>query len=112
MSYRLVRSIVVACVLAGLTTPVWADDQDRRVLITNETNSEVVEFYGSRVSSQSWEEDMLKGGTLDSGEVGKFNFNDGTGACVFDFKAVLRDGRAIIAQKINVCQVSEHFIRE
>ena len=114
MPYRSLRTLAATALLALAAAPALAtDNQDRRVILTNETEYNVVEFYASRVASQSWEENMLRGGkVLSSGQAAQFNFDDGTGACLFDFKAVFSDGDTAISQRVNVCKISEFYLRE
>jgi hypothetical protein len=43
---------------------------------------------------------------LSSGSSINIDFNDGTGACMFDMKAEFRDGSSLVRNNVNVCQVS------
>lgn len=89
------------------------DNQDRRVRIYNDTGETMREFYASRVTTDDWEEDILGQDVLRSGQSVNVNIDDGTGACLFDFKAVFTSGREAIRNRINVCQVSDyHFTSE
>ena len=36
------------------------------------------------------------------------NIDDGTGACLYDFKARFSDGDELERYRINVCQISEY----
>lgn len=116
MSISLLRRFPQALALAGfalLAAPaLHADEHDRRVVITNETSYAIVEFYASRVSTDSWEEDLLGDRVLRSGEAGVFNFDDGTGACLFDFKAVFSDGDVVYSQGVNTCKLANYYFRE
>ena len=114
MSLRSLRNLMAVALLALAASPVLANDtHDRRVVIVNETSHSVVEFYASRVASTSWEENMLSGGkVLSAGQGATFNFDDGTGACVFDFKAVFSDRDTAVSQGVNVCKITEFYLRE
>jgi hypothetical protein len=79
---------------------------DRHVTINNNTGSTISRFYGSNAGSNSWEEDILGADVLPSGSSTTINFDDGTGYCTFDFKAVLSDGRAIVESGVDVCTTS------
>lgn len=105
-------SLLLALALAGVASTAHADEQDRRVIITNESNYMLVEFYASRVSADDWEENMIRGTTLESGEAAMFNFDDGTGACLFDFKIVFEDDDQAVAKGVNVCKLANYFIRD
>jgi len=102
-------------VLAGVSIPAssaLADNQDRRVRIINDTNHTMVRFYASNSSRTSWEEDILGQSVLPSGRSVVINIDDGTGACMFDFKAVFDDGDELIRNRVNVCQISEYRYTE
>ena len=68
-------------------------------------------LYGSRVSASSWEEDILGSDVLSNGSSVNINFDDGTGACVFDMKAEFRDGGSQVLTNVNVCAVSSVTFR-
>ncbi|MFO1014899.1 MAG: hypothetical protein U1E50_14155 [Caulobacteraceae bacterium] len=86
------------------------DNQDRRVRIYNDAGETMREFYASRVTTDDWEEDILGQDVLRAGSSVMINIDDGTGACLFDFKAVFVSGREAIRNRINVCQISDyHF---
>jgi hypothetical protein len=87
-----------------LATPALA--LDRRVTIINETGFTMTNFYGSNTGSSSWEEDILGQDVLPSGSQVSINFNDQSGYCMFDFRAVFEDGDELIREKVNVCETS------
>jgi hypothetical protein len=99
------RNVSLAVVIGTmLATPVAA--LDRRVTIVNETGFTMTNFYGSNTGSNSWEEDILGQDVLPSGSQVSINFNDQSGYCMFDFKAVFEDGDELIRERVNVCEVS------
>jgi len=85
--------------------------QDRRVVIINGTGNVVNSFYASNIKRTSWEEDILGKGVLQPGQRVTVNIDDGSGACLFDFRAVLANGRKVEARRVDVCQVSSWTIR-
>lgn len=99
------RLAVAAVMFAGLAAPASA--LDRNVRIINQTGYTIVEFYGSNKGSDSWEEDILGADVLPSGSSVVINFDDGTGYCVFDFRAIFSDGDVLEKFGINVCEVGE-----
>jgi hypothetical protein len=101
MHTRLLLAAVATAAL--LCTPVLA--KNRKVDIINKTRTTMTSFYASSSGTNSWEEDMLDDDTLAHGETLEANIDDGTGACVFDFKAVFEDGDVVIKKKVNVCKV-------
>jgi hypothetical protein len=48
---------------------------------------------------------------LPPGQRVRVNIDDGTGACLFDFKAVFADGRTIEQRRVNVCQITTWTLR-
>lgn len=78
---------------------------DRRVRIVNNTGYTIVRFYGSNKGSDSWEEDILGEDVLPSGSSVNINFDDGSGYCKFDFKAVFDDGDVLVKKNINICKI-------
>ncbi len=80
---------------------------DRHVLVVNNSPYTVTQFYGSNAGSDSWEEDILGADVLPPGASVNVNFDDGTGYCTFDFKAVFSDGTYTTESGIDVCAVSQ-----
>lgn len=79
---------------------------DRRVTIINSTNVSMREFYGSNAGANTWQEDILGSDTLSAGSSVSINFDDGSGYCNFDFKAVFVDGSSLINRNVDVCTTS------
>ncbi|HEY0053698.1 MAG TPA: hypothetical protein VGB49_09820 [Caulobacteraceae bacterium] len=84
------------------------DGRDRRVNIHNETGYTIVRFYASNSGRNNWEEDILGSGVLPSGRSVRINIDDGSGACLYDFKAVFSDGDELVRYRINVCEISNY----
>ncbi|MCI2400445.1 hypothetical protein [Aliiroseovarius subalbicans] len=87
---------------------VTAEAQDRRVTIINDTGYTIVEFYGSNEGSDSWEEDILGTDVVPTGTTVNINFDDGSGYCMFDFKAVFSDGDVLERRGVDVCTTSTY----
>ena len=100
-----------ACVDTSTATNVTAVSAKRNVVITNATGRTIWRFDGSRVSTSSWEEDILGSSVLSNGSSVNINFDDGTGACMFDMRAEFRDGSAKVINNVNVCRVSQVTFR-
>ena len=110
--YRFLSCAVLLTTLGfGLMTPDTAAAQDRRVRIINAGNVTVNSFQASNTTRKSWEEDILGSSVLAPGQSVMVNINDGTGACMFDFKAVLANGRKVESYGMNVCQISSWTVR-
>lgn len=99
-----VKAFLAAAVVFLSTLPAAA--LDRRVLIVNNTGYTIVEFYGSHRDARTWQEDILGNSVLPSGSSVTINFDDGTGYCIFDFRAVFSDGDVIISENKNICELA------
>jgi hypothetical protein len=103
--------LLFAAIVFASLIPDTASAQDRRVRIINASNVTVNSFQASNTSRKSWEEDILGNSVLAPGQSIMVNINDGTGACMFDFKAVLANGRKVESYGMNVCQISSWTVR-
>lgn len=103
--YKFLTSALLALTLF-FTSVSTVSALDRRVRIINKTGYTIVRFYGSNKGSDSWEEDILGSDVLHSGSSVNINFNDNTGYCKFDFKAVFDDGDVLIKKNVNICEIS------
>ena len=101
----LYRSLALSLALASALAADPASAADRRVRIVNNTGFTMVEFYGSNKGSQSWEEDILGADVLEDGQSVVVNFDDATGYCKFDFRAVFNDGEEVVEAGVNVCEI-------
>ena len=97
---------------ASLLTAANASAEDRRVRIINETRFTIVKFYASNVSENDWEEDILGRDVLSPGQSVTVNVDDGTGYCLYDFKAVFDDGDELVRKRIDVCKISSYRYTE
>jgi hypothetical protein len=97
-------SALSACVDTGTTYP--SASIDRSVTVINNSGSTITRFFGSNSGRSSWEEDILGDGVIAPGESVNINFNDGSGSCSFDFKAVFADGTSAVETGVDVCRVS------
>jgi hypothetical protein len=96
---------VTAVTACSTTTVTTTGGADRNVRIVNSTGYTMTHFYGSNAGTSSWEEDILGVDVLYSGQSVNINFDDGTGYCTFDFKAVFSDGDSVIQPNVNVCSI-------
>jgi len=107
---KAITGIVASAMLVGaIASPAMAIE--RYVTIVNRTAYTIVEFYGSNVGSDSWEEDILGYDVIPSGTSMQINFNDGSGYCMFDFKAVFDDGDVLIRKRVNICELETYTYR-
>lgn len=112
MSISLRVSLAAMALAIAGTWTVPASAADRRVKIINETNYTIVRFYGSNAGADSWQEDVLGDDVIKPGGSVMVNFDDGSGYCKFDFKAVFSDGDTVEKRGIDVCETSVYRITE
>lgn len=104
-------AVLLATLAFGVLAPDTAAAQDRRVRIINAGSVTVNSFFASNTKRTSWEEDILGNSVLAPGQSVMVNINDGSGACMFDFRAVLANGRKVESHGMNVCQISSWTVR-
>jgi len=103
-------SFALFAVLAAVVAPHSAhaqkgrDGKDRNVYVVNDRSSDIVRLYAARTTTEDWEENILSGQVILAGTQAKIDFDDGTGACLFDFRAVFRDNVVVHYWGINVCR--------
>lgn len=100
--------VVVADKVAASATQS-RDGLNRRVRIHNNTGWTMLRFYASDSRVDSWEEDMLGSGTLAAGSSVMMNIDDGSGACLYDFKAEFTNGQVLTRFNVNVCQIADYY---
>jgi hypothetical protein len=105
------RSVLLTSLALSLLAPEGATAQDRRVRITNASNVTMNNFYASNTQRKNWEEDILGNSVVAPGQSVMVNINDGSGACMFDFRAVMANGRKVESYGMNVCQISAWTVR-
>jgi hypothetical protein len=82
------------------------DRHDRRMVIINASNRTMLEFYATNTGTSHWGRDLLGQGVIPPGGRYVFDFNDRSGYCLFDFRAVLDDRRVVQRAKVNVCEAT------
>ena len=100
-----------ACDTTGSTNMASSsgDNINRVVNINNQTGMTMTHFFASSSDSNSWGPEQLGATTvLPSGRSVSINFDDGTGACTFDFKARFSNGQELKKFGVNVCVISNY----
>ena len=101
---------VVLAPAIGATSQALAQQLDRRVRIINNTSYTMISFQASNVRRGSWEEDILGRSVVRPGGSFVANVNDGTGFCMFDFRAKFQGGRQAERRNVNVCKITSWTI--
>lgn len=102
---KIARLALVAAMVVASVSSVAA--LDRRVRINNHSSYDIIEFYASHTDASGWEEDILGRSILPAGQSVVINIDDGSGYCIFDFKAVFEDGDELEKYGNNVCELAE-----
>jgi len=107
MTFVVSRFLSIGLVLAALFSVAGIAhaqrQQDHRMDIVNQTGRVINNFYATNAGVKNWGRDLLGQAVIGPGQSHRFDFNDGTGSCMFDFRAVLDNGRAIERYRVNVC---------
>jgi hypothetical protein len=85
------------------------DGYNRRVRIHNQTGWTMTHFYASDSRVDDWQEDMLGSSVLAAGSSIVMNIDDGSGACLYDFKARFTNGQELTRFNVNVCQIADYY---
>lgn len=80
-----------------------SDNLNRVMSISNDTGVTIMRFYASNTGRNTWGPDQLGSSVLGSGQSWRVNFDDGTGACHYDFRAEFADGDVLTTSNVNVC---------
>lgn len=109
ISRRRFAPIFMATILtmsATFTGAAKADSLNRWVTIENYTGYTIVRFYGSHRDMDTWGRDHLGNEVLPSGYTIDLNFSrDGSGYCIYDFRAEFDDGDVLEKFGVNVCEI-------
>ena len=95
--------------IAASATVQSRDGLNRRVRIHNNTGWTMLRFYASDSRITSWQEDMLGRGVLNAGNSIMMNIDDGSGACLYDFKAEFTNGQVLTRYNVNVCRIADYY---
>ena len=105
--------VLAVVVLVYMLTAVLAgDSHDRHVVVVNNSSYIMTKFYASNKSMRNWEEDILGTDVLPPGYRVRINVDDGSGYCIYDFKAVFSNGKKLEKFDVNVCITSIWTIRD
>lgn len=97
---------------AASTAPV-SPGPDRVVNIYNDTGITMLNFHASSQDMTTWGADILGDQVLNADNYLTVDFNDGSGACLYDFKAVFEDNIAEIERfGVDVCSMESYTFRQ
>lgn len=102
------KMLAGAAFVAGVTLATQASAWDKHVEIVNSTGYQLRELYATNSGSPYWGYDHLGRYYIAPGSSYSIDFNDGSGRCLFDFKAVFEDGTSVVRNGVNVCQITSY----
>jgi hypothetical protein len=102
----------VAALVLPLALAVPADALDRQMTIVNGTSYDIVGIYGSNVGKSDWQENLLGDEALAAGAEVAIDFDDRSGYCLFDLRAVFADGDEVVSERVNVCDENRFYYRD
>lgn len=85
------------------------DGQNRRVRVHNQTGWTMTHFHASDSRVDDWQEDMLGSDVLAAGASIVMNIDDGSGACLYDFRTRFSNGQELTRFRINVCRIADYY---
>jgi len=101
-----------AATTTAVSTPAWPQSRDglnRRVRIHNQTGWTMVRFQAADARSRAWLGDILGSQTLNTGASWAVTIDDGSGSCVYVFRAEFSNGQALERGSINVCEIADYY---
>ncbi|MBV9734990.1 MAG: hypothetical protein JO209_03700 [Acidisphaera sp.] len=96
--------LLAATLFAASGGAALAADQD--FTLVNHTGRQIDNVYVSKVSSNSWEEDVMGKDTLDAGKSVDISFARGERGCHWDLLVKYHSGGQDSWSNVNLCDVS------
>lgn len=85
------------------------DGQSRRLRLHNQTGWTMTRLYAVSARSTGRETHLLGAEALASGGSRALDLEDGSGACLFDFRAEFTNSQTLVRQGVNVCQIADYY---
>lgn len=91
-------------IAGGIAHASSNDGLNRHVVLHNTTDTTIYHIYATNSGSSNWLNDTLASNeVMVSDEEMNYNMDDGTGYCLYDIKAVFRNGEVRTGYKLNMC---------
>ena len=103
------KTFLAGAAIATAISVAPAFAEDLVFMLDNQSSGAIKEFYASPVGVVDWEEDILGDDVLANNASIVMNIDDGTGACMFDFKAEFTNGQNLIRNNVNVCEIADYY---
>lgn len=89
--------------ICGLSATSLAASEVHKLSISNETGSVITEFYSAASRSDQWSSNFLIHDVIENHVSVAIDLDDGSGRCIFAFKAVFDDGDVLVDRHVNIC---------
>jgi len=100
------RVLIGAAIMAMAAGSVAAQQYNRWVQVRNNTSQTIMYLYSTNTGTATWGEDILGADVIPAGTAINVNFDDGSGYCRMDIKAVFANGAESELRAVNVCEVA------
>lgn len=100
-----ITAMIATLSMMSMILTTASAQEGRQVKIINETHVVMVQFFGTH-SDAGGGMDLLAGDPLPPGESMVVDFDDGSGNCLFDFRAIFADGVEMVRRRFDVCNTS------
>jgi hypothetical protein len=106
---RLLTPLAHAGIACAATGTASADDSVLR--FNNLTDTTIIRLYVSPSGAGDWGEDLLASGMRDPGESMLLAYDDGSGNCIFDVKALYTSDESSIQFEVDFCAIDDYNFR-
>ncbi len=111
VAFAVLGAVTLVACTNTVDTVYTPDNYNRVVDIINDTGVSMTRFYATATGRNGRGADRLDGSVLASGGYMTINFDDGTGACYYNFEAQFADGNVMTASNVNVCAETGRVFR-
>lgn len=80
--------------------------------LANESSVDVVEFYVSQTGTGSWEENLISGGYLPSGNEINVAIADGRSTWMYDVMATFGDSATLEEYDLDLCELGSYTFQD
>lgn len=105
MRHALIAVITALCA-AG---PALA--QDLTFMLNNQSSSAITALFTSPTDVDDWEEDVMAGGEIASGETSEITIADGRAQCSYDLRIIFADGSEI-TDTADMCKLQQYDVTD
>lgn len=97
---------------AVVAIPTMASANDRTLVVVNDGNAIIQNFYASNTGRSVWGYDHLNQYVILPGYHSTVDLDDGTGRCQFDLKVTLSNGLVAERDNVDICAAMEWHISD